>query len=71
MRLRLNRNRRETSSVQDVLLCVGIVHHQLANFREALEIYNEVSKTRTKVLGADHPDTKHVTELLRKVKSMK
>lgn len=67
MRLRLLNNR-ESAPVQDVLLCIGIVHHQLANFREALEIYNEVIRTRTKSLGANHPDTKHAMELLRAVR---
>lgn len=67
MRLRLTKNDREASSVQDILLCIGIIYHQLAHFREALESYNEVIKTRTKLLGAQHPDTRHAVELLKQV----
>lgn len=63
MQLRIHRFNRDVDDVQDTMLCVAILHHQLANFREAMELYTQVHDYRRKRLGDAHPDTRHVFEL--------
>ena len=69
MRLRISRGETNSAPVQNVLLSMGVLHHQRGDFWAALEAYKEVFAFRKVHYGASHPNAVVIKELVKFVSS--